>query len=58
MPSFLSPPLAFGIFTVRTGGGKLAAAATRKKQQAEEIKEAERVRREAIADAEWNARFV
>jgi hypothetical protein len=22
MPSFLSPPFAFGIFTVRTGGGK------------------------------------
>jgi hypothetical protein len=32
--------------------------AAREKQQAEEIREAERARQEAIADAEWNARFV
>ena len=37
---------------------ELAVAAVREKQRAEEIKEAERVRQEAIADAEWNARFV
>lgn len=37
---------------------KLAATAAREKRQAEEIKEAERARQEAIADAEWNARFV
>jgi hypothetical protein len=37
---------------------KLAVTAAREKQQAEEIKEAERTRQEAIADAEWNARFV
>jgi hypothetical protein len=36
---------------------ELAAAAAREKQQAER-KEAERVQQEAIADAEWNARFV
>jgi hypothetical protein len=28
------------------------------KNKAEEIKEAERARQEAITDAEWNARFV
>jgi hypothetical protein len=37
---------------------ELAVAAAREKQQAEEIREAERARQEAIADAEWNARFV
>jgi hypothetical protein len=37
---------------------KLAEAAACERQKAEEIKEAERVRRETIADAEWNARFV
>jgi hypothetical protein len=37
---------------------KLAATAAHEKQHAEEIKEAERARQEAIADAEWNARFV
>jgi hypothetical protein len=36
---------------------ELAAVAAREKQQAER-KEAERARQEAIADAEWNARFV
>jgi hypothetical protein len=36
---------------------ELAVAAAREKQQAER-KEAERARQEAIADAEWNARFV
>jgi hypothetical protein len=42
----------------RIGARELAVAAAREKQQAEEIKEAERARQEAIADAEWNARFV
>jgi hypothetical protein len=45
-------------FDSRIQARKLAANAARKKQQAEEIKEAERTRQEAIADAEWNARFV
>jgi hypothetical protein len=36
----------------------LAVAAAREKQQAEQTKEAERARKEAITDAEWNARFV
>jgi len=30
----------------------------REKQQAEESKKAERARQEAIADVEWNARFI
>jgi hypothetical protein len=37
---------------------ELAVAGAREKQQAEESKEAERARQEAIADAKWNARFV
>jgi hypothetical protein len=37
---------------------ELAVAAAREKQQAEQIREPERARQEAIADAEWNARFV
>jgi hypothetical protein len=37
---------------------ELAVAAAREKQRAEEIREAERARQEAIAEAEWNARFV
>jgi hypothetical protein len=36
---------------------ELAAVTAREKQQVER-KEAERARQEAIADAEWNARFV
>jgi hypothetical protein len=36
----------------------LGVAAAREKQHAEEIKEAQRARQEAIADADWNARFV
>jgi hypothetical protein len=36
----------------------LAVAAACEKQRAEEIREVERARQEAIADAEWNARFV
>lgn len=36
----------------------LVIAEARAKQQAEETKEAERVRQEALADAEWRARFV
>jgi hypothetical protein len=41
----------------RRSARELAATAAREKQQAER-KEAERARQEAIADAEWNARFV
>jgi hypothetical protein len=36
----------------------LAISEARAKQQAEEAKEAERDRQEAIADAEWRERFV
>ena len=45
-----------------TDSGRMArertVVAAREKQQAEEISEAERARQQAIADAEWNARFV
>ena len=43
---------------LRRRARELAVAAVREKQQTEEIREAERARQEAIADAEWNARFV
>jgi hypothetical protein len=50
--------LCLAAFDSRIKARNLAVAAAREKQQAEEIKEAERARLEAIADAEWNARFV